>query len=84
MSAQRYAGPERREDGDAAILAAIEGIKNHFDERMTGLEAKVNPMYDYFVTARTGATIVKYVIGVVGSFAAGWVVLKGWLVSWIR
>ena len=84
MSAQRYTGPERREDGHAVVLAKLEEIKEHLDKRLWELELKVNPMHDYFTTAKTTATIVKYLVIVGVPFVTAWATLKGWLLGILK
>lgn len=81
MSSARYSGPERRHDGEAAILARLDEIKEHFDERMTSLEAKVNPMHEYFTTAKIGAAILKWALGVSAAIGALWTAFKAGLIK---
>lgn len=82
MTPAKYTGPERRDDGLLALQEHIdrrlEEHKAHFDNV---IREKVDPMYDYFITARTGAAIIKWVLAVVGSLAGAWVVAKGWIVK---
>lgn len=56
----------------------LDEIRNHLDERLTELRAKVDPMHDFFVAGKTGATILKWLVGILGSAAGVWVGLKGW------
>ena len=99
MSATRYTGPERRSDGFRDVMEKLDQkldehrehtdrrldeIKDHFDSRMTELNAKVDPMHDYFITAKTGAAIIKWVVAVVGALAGGWLVIKGWLLAILK
>lgn len=83
MTTARYAGPERREDGMLDLRdhidARLEEHKKHFDERIDTLSLKVDPMHEYFVTAKTGAAIIKWLFAILGSLGGAWVVLKGWL-----
>lgn len=81
MSAARYTGPERREDGHAEVLARLDEIQKHFDTRLVGLEAKVAPIYEYWVTAKTGVTVIKWVVLVVGPIIGMWATIKGWLIG---
>lgn len=82
MSAN-YSGPERRGDGMVDLLdhidARLEQHKRHFDDRIDALALKVDPMHEYFITAKTGAAIIKWVLAVLGSLGGAWVVMKGWI-----
>lgn len=60
---------------DAAIDRHIE----HFDKKFADLEAKVDPMYAYFTTAKTNLAIMKWIVGVVAGALAAWQALKGWM-----
>lgn len=94
MTTARYIGPERRLDGFHELMdrldqklgehrnhtdARLDEFKEHFDGKLTELSAKVDPMHEYFVTAKTGAAIIKWVVAVIGSLAGAWAYLKGWI-----
>lgn len=81
MSAARYTGPERREDGHAAVMARLDEIQKHFDMRLSDLEAKVAPIHDYWIAARTGVTVIKWVVLVVAPVIGVWATVKGWLIG---
>lgn len=59
---------------DVAMDRALE----HFDKKFDDLEAKVNPMHDYFTTAKTNLAIMKWIVGAVGAALAAWQVVKEW------
>lgn len=73
-----YPGPERRACGPD-VCVQLEQLQSHLDTRfdalckqVTALEGKVNPMHEYYVTAKTGATIVKWLAYVGAPAAALW------------
>ena len=99
MSAARYTGPERRSDDLDLVMASItqqieqykehtdqrlDEIRDHFDTRLTQIDTKVEPMHEFFVTGKNGARVFKYMVYIIGSFAAGWAMIKGWLLTWVK
>jgi hypothetical protein len=99
MSAAHYSGPERRSDDLALVMASItqqieqykahtdqrlDEIKDHFDTRLTEIGSKVEPMHEFFVTGKNGARVLRALIYVIAPLAAGWAVIKGWLITWVK
>lgn len=67
------------DDQRAHTDARLDEIKEHFDSRLGEIKTKVDPMHDYFVTARTGATIIKWLLGIAGGSLTIWATVKGWI-----
>lgn len=51
----------------------------HFDGKFKDLEDKVNPMHEYFVTAKTNVTVFKWAVAVGGSIVLIWGGIKEYL-----
>lgn len=47
-------------------------LREHIDSRFDALESKVNPMHEYYVTAKVGAGVVKWLAGIGLPVGAVW------------
>lgn len=75
-----YRGPERRDQPDIRdyLDHLIEQQTRHFDAQIADLRDKVDPMHDYFKTAKVNLSILKWLVGVGGGVVAAWHLVKEW------
>lgn len=71
MTTSKYSGPDRR-SGGPDLCQEIEMLREHIDSRFDALESKVNPMHEYYVTAKVGAGVVKWLAGIGLPVGAVW------------
>lgn len=73
-----YRGPERRQDAVTELWAHVDARLDAQDEKIDKMAAKVDAMYDQFITARTTATWLKWLAGFGGSIGGLWLLAKDW------